>query len=345
MVRPGDSLTLGLLPEHKVNRRAMATAYGGVIAVILLLINLGLVFPQRLQLVQYHISSWIPVDLKPYKREAPRKQEVVRKLPPAPPAATIAKLTVPREVRVHEQPKPEIAPPKIDTTQFVPAVLKSEGARPAMVVHTGEFGSSAPVTTNAPIEKVQTGGFGDPNGVPGHGKENPKLQIAGTGSFDLPTGPGKGNGTGGAKGIAGNIASAGFGSGIATPGHGDGRSPGLNSVQSAGFAAQAVAPGTGKPQKQLDNGPATNPVEVTYKPNPVYSDEARQLRLEGEVLLEVMFGANGQLHVNRVVRGLGHGLDEAAVAAATKMRFKPALRNGEPVDSTAVVHVVFQLAY
>ena len=48
---------------------------------------------------------------------------------------------------------------------------------------------------------------------------------------------------------------------------------------------------------------------------------------------------------DRVVRGLGHGLDEAAITAANKMRFKPALRNGQPVDSTAVVHVVFQLAY
>ena len=67
--------------------------------------------------------------------------------------------------------------------------------------------------------------------------------------------------------------------------------------------------------------------------------------LEGEVLLEVEFAANGQLHVNRVVRGLGHGLDETAVAAANKMRFKPALRNGQAIDSTAIVHVVFQLAY
>jgi TonB family protein len=86
-------------------------------------------------------------------------------------------------------------------------------------------------------------------------------------------------------------------------------------------------------------------VEITYKPQPAYSDEARSLKLEGEVLLEVMFTANGTLHVNRVVRGLGHGLDEAAMAAANKMRFKPALRNGQPVDSTAVVHVVFQMAY
>ena len=90
---------------------------------------------------------------------------------------------------------------------------------------------------------------------------------------------------------------------------------------------------------------ATTPVEITFKPNPVYTDEARSLKLEGEVLLEVNFAANGTLHVNRVVRGLGHGLDEAAMAAANKMRFKPALRSGQPVDSTAIVHVVFQMAY
>jgi hypothetical protein len=46
-----------------------------------------------------------------------------------------------------------------------------------------------------------------------------------------------------------------------------------------------------------------------------------------------------------VVRGLGHGLDEAAIAAANKMRFKPAQRMGQAIDSTAVVHVVFQMAY
>jgi TonB family protein len=95
----------------------------------------------------------------------------------------------------------------------------------------------------------------------------------------------------------------------------------------------------------VDTTLPTSSVEITYKPNPVYTDEARNLKLEGEVLLEVNFTANGQLHVNRVVRGLGHGLDEAAVAAANKMRFKPALRNGQAIDSTAVVHVVFQLAY
>jgi TonB family protein len=115
-------------------------------------------------------------------------------------------------------------------------------------------------------------------------------------------------------------------------------------VSTGGFGAEQVVHG-GPKLAQADSGPATVPVEITYKPQPLYTDDARSLKLEGEVLLEVMFSANGTLHVNRVVRGLGHGLDEAAVAAANKMRFKPALRMGQPTDSTAVVHVLFQLAY
>ena len=67
--------------------------------------------------------------------------------------------------------------------------------------------------------------------------------------------------------------------------------------------------------------------------------KARNQRIEGEVLLEVIFEANGKLRVLRVVRGLGHGLDEAAVHAAEQIRFKPALKDGQPSDSTAVLHI------
>jgi len=216
------------------------------------------------------------------------------------------------------------------------------GAMPAQVIHTGAFGSSATPTVNAPIQKVQTGGFGDPNGLPGEGKQGAKLTAAKLGSFDLPEGAGTGNGTGGAKGIKGTIASAGFGNGIAQPGQGDGRANGRG-VQASGFSNQQVATNTGHHNLD-DGGAATSQVEIVFKPRPVYTDEARKLQLEGEVLLEVMFGANGELHVNRVVRGLGHGLDEAAVTAANKIKFKPAQRNGSLVDSTAIVHVTFQLA-
>jgi TonB family protein len=170
----------------------------------------------------------------------------------------------------------------------------------------------------------------------------PPLRRYKLGSFDLPEGAGTGNGTGGAKGIKGTIASAGFGNGVAQPGQGDGRRNGQG-VQASGFAAQQVATNTGHHTLD-DNSANTFPVEIVFKPKPVYTDEARKLNLEGEVLLEVMFGANGELHVNRVVRGLGHGLDEAAVNAANKIKFKPAQRNGSAVSSTAIVHVMFQLA-
>jgi TonB family protein len=84
--------------------------------------------------------------------------------------------------------------------------------------------------------------------------------------------------------------------------------------------------------------------EILSKPTPAYTDEARRMRVEGEVLLEVVLEASGRVHVLRIVRGLGHGLDESAVRAAEQITFKPALRDGQPSDSTAVLHIIFQLA-
>jgi TonB family protein len=86
------------------------------------------------------------------------------------------------------------------------------------------------------------------------------------------------------------------------------------------------------------------PAEILFKPTPVYTQEARNLRIEGEVLLEVVLAASGSLHVVRVVHGLGHGLDDNAVRAAEQIHFKPATRNGQPTDSTVVLHIIFQLA-
>jgi|SRR3984893_3906534 len=342
---------LGLLPERKLDRRALASAYGLVTLMIILMLNIGLIWPDHLELMrQYHVTELIPIpglQPKPLKAKAPPRVVKAKLLPPAP-VFERPKLTVPREIRTPRPPHQEEVAPKIDVNNFTPTVLKqvTGGARPSLIVHTGEFGSSATPTVNAPIQKVQTGGFGDPNGIPGQGKPNAHLVAANTGSFDLPTGPGTGNGSGGARGIKGTIASAGFGNGIAQGGQGDGRSNGrgAGTVQTAGFAAQQLTQGGFRPQ-QAESGPATTPVEIVSKPNPVYTEEARRLRLEGEVLLEVLFASNGQLHVNRVVRGMGHGLDEAAIAAANRMRFKPAQRYNQPVDSTAIVHVVFQLAY
>jgi TonB family protein len=336
---------LGILPERKIDRRALITSYAIMILLTLILINVGILFPDRIPFKEYHVTSLIPM---PALRPEPEpikevKPEVKPKLLPKAPVFDRPKLIVPREVR-HSAPEP-VEAPKVVINQFAAPQIKmtAGGARPQLL-HTGDFqGSSVAPTVNAAVEKVQTGGFGDPNGLKGTGKTGAKLYAAQAGGFDMPVGAGQGNGSGGAKGIKGTIASADFGNGIATGGKGDGRSSGAG-VATGGFGSEQVVH-AGPKIAQADSGPATTPVEITFKPQPIYTDEARRMKLEGEVLLEVMFGANGTLHVNRVVRGLGHGLDEAAIAAANKMRFKPALRIGTPVDSTAIVHVTFQIAY
>jgi len=333
---------LGLLPERKINKRAMATSYALVTLLLLIVFNLGLILPEELQLRQYHVTEMIPMpSLRPEPAPIAKPEIKVKPLPVAKlPVFEQPKLVVPRELR--RQAEKPVEAPKVVVNQFAAPQLKMVSAARPQLVHTGDFsGSSQKPTVNAAVEKVQTGGFGDPNGLPGTGRQGAKLYTASTGSFDMPAGAGQGNGSGGAKGIKGTVASADFGSGIATTSKGSSKS----SVATGGFGSEQVVHSTGPKIAQPDSAGASTPVEITFKPNPVYTDEARSMKLQGEVLLEVGFSADGRLHVNRVVRGLGHGLDEAAVAAANKIRFKPALRSGQPIDSTAIVHVTFQLAY
>ncbi|MGB0063895.1 MAG: energy transducer TonB [Terracidiphilus sp.] len=85
-------------------------------------------------------------------------------------------------------------------------------------------------------------------------------------------------------------------------------------------------------------------LELISKPPVRYPAEARQLRIEGDVVLSVSFLANGQVIVRGVVRGLGHGLDEEAVRVAQQIRFHPATVNGRPVNVNTRVTIAFQLA-
>jgi hypothetical protein len=240
--------------------------------------------------------------------------------------------------------------PKVNET-FKPLKLEvanNQPARPREPVKTGMMtsGSSAPATIDKPVplDKVQTGGFGDPNGLPGPGNPNKHANIAQFGSPALPPGPGYGNGTGGANGARGTVASTGFGNGVAIPPTGTGRRNGP--VQSTGFANQNDQVVEAPKKKTEDAQAAVEAVVILAKPKPLYSAEALKLNLEGEVLLDVIFPASGgEVHVNRIVKGLGHGLDESAVRAAEQIKYKPALSNGHPVDFPAVIHIVFQMAY
>ena len=112
-------------------------------------------------------------------------------------------------------------------------------------------------------------------------------------------------------------------------------------VSTGGFGEATVAEAA---PKRAARAPESTPVEILSKPRPSYTAEARQLRIEGEVVLDVMFSASGEIRVQRVIHGLGHGLDESAQRAAQQIRFNPAKRDGQPYDSDAVVHIVFALA-
>jgi TonB family protein len=266
-----------------------------------------------------------------------------------PPPKIVAKVETPKVIVAPPTPKRvevvEVIPPKIKPKEKEVAVTadvtKVVPAKKEILTTTYASGSSAPPTLQKPPREVQTGGFGDPMGVRGTSDKG-ALRVAALGSFDLPSGPGTGNGTGGARGAKGTVASSGFGNGVAGPGSGDrGRRGQTAQAGQSGFDQVAA------PTVQKNRPPVTaalTPVEILYKPKPVYTDEARRLHVEGEVLMEVTFSANGRLQDMRVVRGLGHGLDEAAQRAAAQIKFRPAKRDGQPLDSTAFVHIVFELA-
>jgi TonB family protein len=259
-------------------------------------------------------------------------------------------------------PEPKIEPPKIELQPKLDLVKAPAPVKPKLEqkVVTGTFtatetvkpvetkkevvaaafsGSSQPATLNKPARDVQTGGFGDPNGVRGTSDKKGPVMVASLGSFSLPAGPGNGNGTGGSRGAQGTVAGSGFGD---VAGGGTGNRQRQGSVSQGGFGQVEVAGPA--PKARTEEKANIKPVEILFKPRPVYTAEARQLHIEGEVVVEVMFSAAGQLQVHRVVKGLGHGLDESALRAAQQIRFRPAQRDGAPYDSAALVHIVFELA-
>jgi TonB family protein len=76
---------------------------------------------------------------------------------------------------------------------------------------------------------------------------------------------------------------------------------------------------------------------------PKYTDKARRNGVQGNVVLNVLFAADGTVTSIRVVSGLPDGLNESAIEAAKKIRFKPAMRNGQPVSFRDDLHFSFHL--
>lgn len=293
--------------------------------------------------------------------------------PVTPPKELVAKVTPPKRLIA----PPVVKPPEVKTkTEFakapdlklnatpdskIPEAKVEAPAPPKPEVKTGVFARDDLAKGPQKTHDLKVGGFGDPNGAPPTNTQQARLELPKAGGFDMPNGNTP-NG-GGGRSPSGAVRAAGFGDAasnapsgsgsrgtVRTGGFGSGSPDGVpggtgthGTVKTGGFGESTVAPPTQTAQNR-PAGPTATPVEILYKPKPAYTSEARDMRLEGQVSLEVVFQAAGGIKVVRVVHGLGHGLDEAAEQAATQVRFRPATRGGVPVDTSATIYITFQLS-
>ncbi|HXT75991.1 MAG TPA: energy transducer TonB [Candidatus Eisenbacteria bacterium] len=345
---------LEMLPEGESRLNRVGASAAVQIVLLSFFVALPVFFPERMNTLRN--MAFIPLAMPvtevpvappprpPKIRKVEVKPEIVEpvKLNPKQPHIFVQQKVLQPKIEKLEAKAPELV--AMNTFESKIETQTSQPKRPKEDVKVNNLssGSAAPATVNLPVNKVQTGGFGDPNGLPGKGDPNKTTNVARLGSPALPGGDGYGNGTGGAKGVRGTVASTGFGNGIANPPEGGGGKRGT--VQSGGFADQSVVTeGPKKKAASADSGTAT--VTIVDKPRPEYTAEGRRLKIEGDVALDVVFLANGTVQVKGVVSGLGHGLDEAAARAAQQIKFKPAKRDGEVVDFPARVRIEFRLAY
>ncbi len=339
-------INFGLLPEPEGRSGSFVTAAVINLMILVAVLYIGMMAKHVIEQHHYEQTELIFPTTPP----PPPKVKVTPppKLPP-PPKQPEIKLEAPKINLPKPEPKPALKPiemeAKVNTPQLKsakPAIVLAPqpkaaltAAAPALVqqphpsttpVHLGDMQG---VTPNPAATKPATvAAIGNPYG----GAQGPAVAPRGVvGS----TGIGNGTNSGSNAGTVGKVASAGI------PGAATGQSYSGGRVASAGIPAQTAA-STVSPATAVQ--PAATNLEVLSKPPVQYTAEARQLKVQGDVILRVTFTAAGHVVVDGVVHGLGHGLDEEARRVAAGIRFRPATRNGQAVDLTTNITITFQLA-
>ena len=265
-----------------------------------------------------------PPKLEP-KLDLQVERKILAPVPPKPEPKPI-QMEARLETPVIKQARPSIvlAPqPKAAFAAAMPA--QSAVSRPSTAaVHLGQtFGATPNRNATRPATMAAVGNLYG-------GQQGPAVAPHGVvGS----TGIGNGLRSGSNAGQVGRVASAGI------PGATGSYQGPVGHVASAGIPQQQAAVAQqARPQS------VASAIEILSKPPVEYTAEARQLHVQGDVVLRVVFRASGQVQVEGVVRGLGHGLDEEARRVAQQIRFRPATRNGQPVDTTTNITISFQMA-
>ena len=249
-----SQLTLGLLPEPGTRWGRFVVSYGMQSLVMTFFLITAILHPEVLVLPvhDYHFVSLVehsasgsagPRSGQAFSSSCSKNYRTGNATPAS--HAGSGRISSEKAALVPEEQAPKV------TLAAKKEILPDEKPlipRPPVKTNVFSTGSSATPTMAAAPQKVQTGGFGDPNGVPASDPHGHPVTIAQAGSYDLPYGPGSGNGTGGSHGARGVVASTGFGSGVAT-GNSTGISGSRGTVRQAGFGdADVVATAQPKPK-------------------------------------------------------------------------------------------------
>jgi TonB family protein len=222
---------------------------------------------------------------------------------PIPPPPAKAKAEAPRKVSVPVPRPPPYRPPPRPVTRPTPP-QRPAPVQPKPVPPTPAVPRALPVV-EAPVAPLAA-----------------DLEDQ-AGLLEAPPAPpsaSQGRGTGGGAGSGqGTGLGAGSGSGI-----GDG--------SGGGTGGGPFRPGTG-----------IDPPSLSREVKPSYTDEGRRRAIEGDVVMEIVVRRDGSVGDVKVIRALGAGLDQRAIAAVKQWRFSPARRQGVAVDVLVEVAVGFTL--
>jgi TonB family protein len=346
---PGRS-TFGLLPEPERSPGSFITSIvvNGLILAVMLYI--GATAKHAIEEHKYELTELV-VPTPPPPPEKVKLPEPPKIKPPELPKLEL-KMEPPKINMPKPEPKPELKPIQMEAKLALPTIKE---AKPSVILapqpKAAMAAAAMPAQDNkvkpstAPVHLGQTFGVTpNPNatrpatiaaiGNPYGGMNGPAVAPHGVvGS----TGIGNGLKSGSNSGVVGKVASAGI---PGSTGTGPAGSYSGGKVASTGIPVAVAA----APVQRVVEKPVTTDLEVLSKPDPQYTSEARQLKVQGDVVLRVTFTSAGRVVVQSVVHGLGHGLDEEARRAAQQIHFRPATRNGQAIDLTTNITITFQLA-
>jgi TonB family protein len=346
---PGRT-NFGLLPEPEASPASFISSMliNGLILVVM--IYIGATARRVIEEHKYEDTVLI-VPTTPPPPAKVKLPEPPKIKPPEPPKLEI-KLDAPKINVPKPEPKPDLKPIQMEAKVALPVV---KAAKPSIILAPqpkAALTAAMPAQNNqvkpstAPVHLGQTFGVTpNPNatrpatiasiGNPYGGMNGPAVAPHG-----IVGSTGIGNSTtrvGSNSGVVGKVASAGIPGATGTATNGSYANARVASAEIP--KAQAAAP-----VQQAATEPTATGLEIVSKPPVQYTSEARQLKVEGNVILRVTFTSNGRVVVQSIVHGLGHGLDEEARRVAEQIRFHPATRNGQPVDLTTNITITFQLA-